>query len=127
MEPVEAERSPLVTRLSWGHLEVQGHERSLKDGKLFPGGAREWDWRETGTSHSPGILPADVQELIDHGAEVVVLSTGMLSRLGTCSETLTLLEGRGIEVHVLPTQKAVDLYNRLAKSRKVGALIHSTC
>lgn len=127
MRGMEAPRSPHIDRLSWGRLEVRGEERPLKDGKLFPGGSREWDWRETGTSHSPGIQPADVQELLEHGVEVVVLSRGMLNRLETCPETLALLEARGIEVHVLPTRKAVTLYNRLSADRKVGALIHSTC
>jgi hypothetical protein len=124
---MEALRSPQIQRLSWGRLEVRGEERPYKDGKLFPGGSREWDWRETGTRHSPGIQPADVEELLEHGVDVVVLSKGMLNRLETCPETLALLESRGIEVHVLPTRQAADLYNRLSAHRKVGALIHSTC
>jgi hypothetical protein len=124
---MEAPRSPQIDRVSWGRVEVRGAGRAYKDGKLFPGGSREWDWRETGTSHAPGIQPADVEELLEHGAEVVVLSKGMLSRLQTCAETLALLEARGIEVHVLATRKAVALYNRLSAERRVGALIHSTC
>jgi hypothetical protein len=44
---------------------------------VFPGGAREWDWRETGTRHVPGIQPADVQELIEHGAKALVLTKGI--------------------------------------------------
>jgi hypothetical protein len=48
-----------------------------KDFKLYPGGGRKWDWRETGTQHVPGIQPSDVQELLDHGATVVVLTRGM--------------------------------------------------
>jgi hypothetical protein len=51
----------------------------------------------------------------------------MLNRLEICAETLALLKERGIEVHVLQTEKAVGLYNRLSAHRKVGALIHSTC
>jgi len=47
--------------------------------------------------------------------------------LRTCPETLDLLEGRGIEVHVLETRKAVELYNQLARDRPVGGLFHSTC
>jgi hypothetical protein len=42
-------RSPRITHVSWGHLEVEGGRR-FKDAKLFPGGSREWDWRETGTA-----------------------------------------------------------------------------
>ena len=67
IEPI----SPRISRLSWGHIEVDGHP-PFKDAKIFPGGAREWDWRETGTRHVPGIQPADVQELIEHGARAVV-------------------------------------------------------
>jgi hypothetical protein len=89
--------------------------------------ARAWDWRESGTRHVPGIQPADVQELLEHGAEVVVLSKGVLERLQVCPETLALLERQGIPAHVLPTGDAVRVYNELAAGQKVGGLFHSTC
>ena len=56
-------RSPLVTHISWGRMEVEGLGEG-KDFKLYPGGGREWDWSETGTQHVPGIQPADVEELM---------------------------------------------------------------
>ena len=62
-------RSPRINHVSWGRLEVEGGAEPYKDAKLFPGGSREWNWRETGTSHSPGIQIADVQELLDHGCK----------------------------------------------------------
>jgi hypothetical protein len=111
---------------SWGRLEVEGR-RHFKDAKLFPGGARDWDWRETGTDHVPGVQPADVQELLDHGAKVVVLSTGNYERLQVCSETLEMLKQRAVHCHVLQTKKAVDLYNELIENESVGGLFHSTC
>jgi hypothetical protein len=119
-------RSPRISHLSWGRIEVEGFG-AFKDAKLYPGGAREWDWRETGTRHVPGIQPADVEELLDRGAELVVLSQGVLEALRVCPETLALLESKGIPAHVLPTEEAVRLYNRLAEERRVGALVHSTC
>lgn len=118
--------SPAIESVKWGSTVVASVGR-MKDAKLFPGGAREWDWNETGTRHVPGIQTGDVQELLDAGAEVVVLSRGMQLRLLTCPETLELLRSRGIEVHVEETKRAVELYNSLADSRPVGALIHSTC
>jgi hypothetical protein len=118
--------SPRIVDLSWGKTEVEGLG-VMKDVKLWPGGGREWDWRETGTEHVPGIQPADVRELIDHGAEVVVLSRGMQLRLRTCPETLDLLGQVGVEVHVQESKAAADLYNRLAATERVGCLIHSTC
>ena len=99
----------------------------VKDVKLWPGGGREWDWSETGTRHVPGILPDDVQELVDRGAQVVVLSRGMELMLQTAPETLDLLQRLSVEVHVAETKEAVNLYNRLAESRPAGCLIHSTC
>jgi hypothetical protein len=118
--------SPRITDLAWGRIEIEGGT-SFRDAKLWPGGGREWDWTETGTRHEPGIQPADVAELLDHGAETVVLSRGVYERLRTSRATLDLLEARGIAVHVLQTEKAVERYNELAKSGPVGGLFHSTC
>jgi hypothetical protein len=118
--------SPRITHLSWGRLEIDD-QRSFKDAKLFPGGAREWDWRETGTHHVPGIQPADVEELVDRGATVVVLSKGVWERLRVRPETLQWLEDKGISVHVLQTEKAVQRYNELRQTERVGGLFHSTC
>jgi len=118
--------SPRIARLSWGRLElVDG--RVFKDVKLYPGGAREWDWRETGTSHRPGIQLADVDELIEHGAEVIVLSRGTLGALGIPPATVESLEHQGIEVHQAKTGEAVTIYNRLLPMRAVAGLFHSTC
>lgn len=120
-------RSPRITHLSWGRLEVEGYPRPFKDAKFFPGGARAWDWSETGTRHVPGIQPADVEEVIAHGARIVILSKGIDEQLQVCPETLDMLRAHQITVHVLQTEEAVHTYNALAGSEAVAALIHSTC
>ena len=125
MEPTN--RSPRITDVSWGRLEVEGEAEPYKDAKLFPGGSREWNWRETQTSHRPGIQIADVQELLDHGANVVVLSRGMAECLHVTRETLAFLKERQITVHVLPTKEAAALYNKLAETEPVAGLFHTTC
>ena len=68
-----------------------------------------------------------VAELLEHGAQIVVLSKGVQERLQTCPETLEMLEAQGIRVYVLQTEIAIERYNLLAQSEAVGALIHSTC
>jgi hypothetical protein len=120
-------RSPRINHVSWGRLELEGRTEPYKDAKLFPGGSRDWNWRETGTGHSPGIQIADVQELLEHGAKVVVLSRGMAECLQVPRETLDFLKERQIGVHVLPTKDAVALYNKLAENEPVGGLFHTTC
>ncbi|MFF5264339.1 Mth938-like domain-containing protein [Actinomadura viridis] len=120
-------RSPVVTHLSWGRMEVEGLAPG-KDFKLWPGGGRPWDWSETGTRHAPGIQPADVQELLDQGSVIVVLSRGMELRLQTSEEAVRTLEAAGVQVHVEETTAAVAVYNRLAEAGEpVGGLFHSTC
>jgi hypothetical protein len=121
-----ASQSPRISRLSWGHIEVDDG-LSFKDAKIFPGGAREWDWAETGTHHVPGIQPADVQDLIDRGSKTVVLSRGVWKRLKVCPETLELLARHGIAVEVLQTEEAVERFNELRERGPVGGLFHSTC
>jgi hypothetical protein len=119
--------SPRIKEVSWGRLEIEGRDEPYKDAKLFPGGSREWNWRETGTNHEPGIQPADVQELLDHGATIVVLSRGMKECLQVPGETLDFLKAQRIPAHVLPTAEAVKLYNHLAEKEPVGGLFHTTC
>ena len=119
-------QSPRITHISWGRMDVEGLGTG-RDFKLYPGGGREWDWTETGTHHVPGIQPADVQELLDHGSKVVILTRGMQLVLQTCPETLQMLRDRGVRYHVEETNAAVELYNRLAQTDAVGGLFHSTC
>ncbi len=118
--------SPRIESLDWGRIEIGGF-LPFRDAKVYPGGAREWDWTETGTHHVPGIQPADVDELLQHGARVVVLSCGQQERLQVAPQTLELLKGHDIEIHVLETRQAVDVYNRLRVDSAVAGLFHTTC
>jgi len=120
-------RSPYINHISWGRMKVEGVGEG-KDFKLWPGGGRQWDWRETNTHHVPGIQPNDVEELLDNGSHAIVLSRGMLLMLQTCQETLDLLDEKHITVHVAETKAATEIYNGLVSSGEaVGGLFHSTC
>jgi hypothetical protein len=109
-------------------VTVDGHVHKFKDCKVWPSGAKVWDWRITGTRHRPGIQPADIQDIIDQGVEVMILSRGMQLMLHTCPETEQLLRSRGTEYHVEETGRAVELFNDfMRQGRKVGGVFHSTC
>lgn len=118
--------SPRILAVSWGRMQVEGLGAG-KDVKLYPGGGREWDWAETGTRHSPGIQPADIEELLACGATAVVLSRGMHQRLQVAPRTLDFLAERAIPVHVAQTRQAVRIYNELAEEVPVAGLFHATC
>ena len=120
-------QSPKIRHLSWGQIRVEGFRKVFKDVKLFPGGARSWDWNETGTRHIPGIQTDDVKELVAKGARIVILSQGMNQRLQVTPETLAYLEGHKVTAYILETKAAVERYNQLAEKELVGGLFHSTC
>lgn len=119
--------SPRILSFGWGKMEVEIIGRG-KDFKLWPGGGRPWDWSEHGTGHSKGIQQGDIQELITKGCQVVILTTGRLKRLKVPQSTVDALEAQSVEVVVVDTKKAIQLYNDYAKKGvAVGGLFHSTC
>jgi hypothetical protein len=115
--------SPKIIHVTWGEMQVESLGAG-KDFKLYPGGGRAWDWSETNTRHVPGIQPSDVEELIENGAKIIILSRGILLKL----QTISYLEKEGVEFHIMQTKLGVELYNHLAQQGKpVGGLFHSTC
>jgi hypothetical protein len=125
-EEAPVARAPTIRALRWGTVDTD--VGTFRDAKLWPGGGRGWDWNETGTAHDPGIQPADVVELLDHGARTVVLSRGQQGRLQVMDATLDHLREAGAAVEVLASARAVDRYNELAGAGEpVGLLLHSTC
>lgn len=119
--------SPRITSVGWGKMDVETLGRG-KDFKLWPGGGRPWNWKETGTSHSPGIQIEDVAELVERGCTTVILARGVFGRLKVTDQAISYLEKHGIETITAETKRAVQLYNDCAeKNIPVGGLFHSTC
>ncbi|XP_045928866.1 mth938 domain-containing protein isoform X1 [Micropterus dolomieu] len=117
-----------IASLSWGHMKVKGCSSSYKDCKVWPGGSRAWDWRETGTDHYPGVQPADLEEVLKKGIDLLVIGRGMSEALQVPTSTLDFVKQKGVDVRVLQTEKAVAEYNKLAgQGAKVGGVFHSTC
>lgn len=113
-----------------GHIEVTINDQTyrFKDCQVWPGRVKEWDWNLTGTRHRPGIQPADIDDILAHNVDVMILSRGMECMLYTWPDTEHLLRSRGIAYHIAETQQAVDLFNTLTRQgKKVGGVFHSTC
>jgi hypothetical protein len=121
-----AEASPNITSDGWGRITVAG--RTYKDVMLWPGGAAEWDWTRTRTSHGGGVEAADVRTLLERGAGHVVLSLGRQRRLTIHRDAIALLDDRAVSYDVLDTVDAIARYEeRRAAGVAVAALIHTTC
>ena len=119
-----------ITEIRWGHIQLrhEGQLQVFKDCKVWPSGAKAWDWALTGTRHRPGIQPADLEELLAHDIEVMILSRGMELVLQTCPDTFSALTAAGIEYRHEETAAGVAVFNELTRAgRRVAGLFHSTC
>jgi len=69
----------------------------------------------------------DVHELLEYGAQVVVVSRGMEFRLQTCPETLAFLRESNVSHHSEEANDVATLYNEIAeRGERVAGLFHST-
>ena len=105
----------------FGRVEVDGvphHE------DLWVCGERvgPW-WRREGHR----VHPEDLAEILEFSPEVVIIGTGFSGMLKVTKEVEALLSSRGIELFALPTKEAVELYNELARKKRVAVLLHLTC
>ncbi|KAJ8798332.1 hypothetical protein J1605_001457 [Eschrichtius robustus] len=78
--------------------------------------------------HSPGVQPADVEEVVEKGVQILVIGRGMSEALKVPLSTVEYLKKKGIDVRVLQTEQAVKEYNALVtQGIRVGGVFHSTC
>jgi hypothetical protein len=80
-------------------------------------------WRKEG--HSLSI--ADLQNVISFNPAILIVGTGQSGAMVVPEETIAYLKGRNIEVHVVRTGKAVELFNEHQKEKRIVAALHLTC
>ena len=107
----------------FGHIVVDGKAYE-KDLVLLPDGVRPNWWREKGHS----LSPADLEEVLAAGPEVLVVGTGAHGVMQVPAATRRALEEAGIELVAEKTARAADRYNDLAAAgRRVAGGFHLTC
>lgn len=79
-----------------------------------------------GTSHIVG--KEELEALLRFNPQAVVIGTGQYDTLKVSEEVRSTFERQDIQLVVEPTPKAIRTFNRLFhESRRVNALIHTTC
>ena len=126
----------VITKFEWGEIRVNhnGKKNKFKDCVITPNGVKEWNWKEDGTKHKPGItLKAIIANDLLKEVDYIILSRGFNEKLQTKKVTRQLLEEaktdgtiKGYEI--LQSEDAVEKYSQLVKEgHKVSGLFHSTC
>lgn len=119
--PAPGSKGPAITSYSFGRMTINGRNYTCEV-QIFPNGdVREW------TLQDPHyIVPADIEEIVNSGIEMLIIGTGDVGNAGVPEETHRFLESKNIKVRELNTHEAVELFNSSPKD-KLGAVFHLNC
>lgn len=79
-----------------------------------------------GTTHQIGNW--EIEALLQENPEIVIVGTGQEGVLKVEKDFLEQMEKAKVEVITAITPKAIEIYNEKAEeSKRVNALIHTTC
>jgi hypothetical protein len=112
----------MIEHYGFGRVMVDGREYR-SDVIVHPGGVLDSWWRKEGHR----LCLQDLEEALRCGPEAVVIGQGKPGLMKVPPGLVEELRGRGIEVFVAPTERAVPEYNRLCGRKKTVAALHLTC
>jgi len=80
-------------------------------------------WRKEGHY----LQKEDLSGIIAAKPDILIVGTGNMGVMLVPEDTIIFLEGKGIEVHVEKTGKAIEIFNSQPADKKVIGAFHLTC
>ncbi len=111
-----------IDSYAFGHVVVDGRSYT-EDVIVFPDGVVEGWRREEGHR----VEAADLYEVLLAKPEVLVVGCGCYNVMEVPDATADHVRARGIDLVMLDTAAAVELFNSLSGKKKVAAALHLTC
>ena len=113
----------MIDAYSFGSITV-GSRTFRSDVIIYPDRIKDSWWRNQGHS----LCIEDIQEVLDYHPEILIVGTGNPGLMKVPQDVRREIMARGIELAVLPTQRAVKKFNAgIASSRRIVAALHITC
>ncbi|MEW6070022.1 MAG: MTH938/NDUFAF3 family protein [Candidatus Thermoplasmatota archaeon] len=109
----------IIERTSFGKVVIDG--KSYGDVLIVEGKILERDWERGSHRVSKG----EVKKLLSGKPDIVIIATGQDGVLDANDVIAEI--GKSAELVILETPEAIKKFNELSKSKKVNALIHTTC
>jgi hypothetical protein len=107
---------------------VVGGEKHRRDVILLPGGALKHRRGGFWIFGSHSFKRHEIQELVEAGAEEIVVGTGTNAKAGLSNEAKSYVEQAQLRLHSLPSYEAVPVFNRLVdQGKKAAALVPIAC
>lgn len=105
----------------FGRVRVDGQEQT-RDLIVLPDRVVTNWWRREGHR----LVLEDLEAVLDELPERLVVGTGAAGQMRPDPSVLERLQERGVQVEVLPTDRAVARYGEL-DPRRTAAALHLTC
>jgi hypothetical protein len=115
-----------ITHYSFGKMVIDGQDQ-VSDLVILPGGkVRYWGF-DPDNNHI--FSKKIIEDLITDKVKAIIIGTGYNGAASLNNEAQELVEqirGKGIQVHIMPTSKAVKLFNASSK-KGLLACFHLNC
>jgi hypothetical protein len=112
----------MIEAYEFGKITVRGKEYT-SDVIVYPDHVDHTWWRRQG--HVLGDY--DIPDVIGDLPQVLIVGTGKQGLLKVSPLLRQALHDSGVELVVLPTDRACQAYNRYATHKKTIACLHLTC
>ena len=112
----------MIDNYEFGEIMVDG-KIYLADLIILPGEIMGNWWRLEGHK----LQLEDLKLVLDKDIEALVVGTGYFGMVKVVELVVKVLKDREIELIVLDTREACQIYNRLSALRKTAAALHLTC
>jgi len=111
-----------IDHYSFGKTVING-KTYTSDVIIYPDSVDSSWWRKEGHY----LQPSDLGMVVSAKPDLLIIGTGYSGVMVVPEETILFIKSKGVELLVERTEKAVELYNNLSKTRKVVAAFHLTC
>ena len=86
-----------------------------------------WDGEIAEKDRKHNISKSELTDILMKEPDVVIVGTGFAGNVKIDPDAEVLAKVEGVELIPLPTQKAVEEFNKLSRRKKAVAVLHITC
>ena len=115
-------------RTRFGAVTIDGKDYNdilVIEGKIIDRESMVPGWFEDHSHHT--VHDHELKELFRGDPEVIIIGDGQSDVLEVPIKIAEAIKKKGIELIVLKTPEAIEEFNKISKTKRVNALIHTTC
>ena len=111
-----------IDSYNFGQIVING-KKYTSDVIILPDRVQGDWWRKE--SHE--LTLRDINGIMNENPEILLVGTGAPGMMRVLPEVEREAEARNIQLIVLPTAEACEIYNQLSPTQRVVAMLHLTC